>query len=59
MNTMAKLLLNLEYCESIHNSFAGILCLAIHEYLDMNVINSLRGFTSSTWGVRFTFWNLF
>jgi len=39
MDTMAKLLLNLEYCESIHNSFAGILCLAFREYLDINVIN--------------------
>lgn len=59
MDTVAKLLLNLEYCESIHNSFAGILCLAFREYLDINAINSVREFTSSTCGIRLTFWSLF
>ena len=40
MDTTAKLLSNLEYSESIHNSFAGILCLAFRKYVDINVINS-------------------
>lgn len=39
MDTMAKLLLNLEYCESIHSSVAGILCLSLREYVDINVTN--------------------